>query len=209
MPVSAFQTIQSTLDDILTRPQSGLLSVGFLMALFFSTNGISSIMEAFKQSYYHVETRSYIRQRLISLLLMVVLSVLLITSVLMITIGTWVISYLHEHDVIYGSLNLALILISKWVVIIALISFGISFLYYFAPIHKKRFRFFSAGSSLATIMFILASVGFNFYVNNIARYNALYGSIGTLIVFLLWIYFINIVLLIGYELNVSIRSAKQ
>jgi membrane protein len=166
-------------------------------------------MEAFKQSYYHAETRSYFHQRMISLFLMVVLSVLLITSVLMITIGTWVVSYLEQLEVIHGSLSITLILISKWIAIIALISFGISFLYYFAPSHKKRFRFFSAGSSLATIMFILASVGFNYYVNNIARYNALYGSIGTLIVFLLWIYFINIVLLIGYELNVSIRSARQ
>jgi membrane protein len=209
LPASAFETIRSTLDDILTRQRSGLLSIGFIMALYFSTNGTSSIMDAFKQTHYHVETRTYIKQKLIALLLVAVLSVLHITAVLLITLGTWVISYLENIDIIHGSWSINLIIFGKWIVITALISFGISFLYYFAPSYKKRFRFFSAGSSLATLMFILASIGFNYYVNNFARYNALYGSIGTLIVFLLWIYFINIVLLIGYELNVSIRTAKK
>jgi membrane protein len=209
MPHNAFMTVQSTVEDIITRQRGSLLSIGFLMALYFSTSGVKSIMDAFKMSYHYVETRTFFREQLISLILVLVLSILLITAVLLITVGTLTLNYLESREIIRDSLVINMIIFGKWVVIVALISFGISFLYYFAPSYRKRFRFFSAGSSLATLMFILASIGFNYYINNFARYNALYGSIGTLIVFLMWIYFINIVLLIGFELNVSIRNAKK
>jgi membrane protein len=84
-----------------------------------------------------------------------------------------------------------------------------SFLYYFGPSIKGRWKFFSAGSSLATILMIIVSLGFAFYVNNFGQYNKVYGSIGTLIVIMLWIQFNSIILLIGFELNASIRNAKH
>nr|HPK05815.1 YihY/virulence factor BrkB family protein [Bacteroidales bacterium] len=84
-----------------------------------------------------------------------------------------------------------------------------SFLYYMAPARKKDFRFISAGSTFASFSTILTSIGFNFYVNNFNRYNTLYGSIGTLLVFLLWIYFNSIIILIGFELNASISQVKR
>ena len=83
----------------------------------------------------------------------------------------------------------------------------ISFIYYLAPAKRQRFRFFSAGSTLATILSLITSLGFDFYVNNFSNYNALYGSLGTLIVVMLWIYFNGIILLIGFELNASIQHA--
>jgi len=88
-----------------------------------------------------------------------------------------------------------------------MVFFIISFMYYLAPAHIQRFRFFSAGSTLATVLSIVTSLGFDFYVTNFSRYNALYGSIGTLIVIMLWIYFNALILLIGFELNASIQSA--
>ncbi len=96
----------------------------------------------------------------------------------------------------------------QWFVLVALTYFGISFIYYWGPAKKQIFKFFSAGSSLATIMLMLSNIGFNYYANNMAQYNALYGSIGTLLLILLWIYFNAIILLIGFELNASILMAK-
>jgi membrane protein len=85
----------------------------------------------------------------------------------------------------------------------------LSSIYYFAPAKKENFRFISAGSILATFLFMISSVGFNLYINNFSRYNALYGSIGTLLIILLWIYFNAIILLIGFELNASIAGYKS
>src|SRR5207302_2523526 len=91
----------------------------------------------------------------------------------------------------------------------ALLFFAISFLYYYAPAVKKRWRFVSAGSTFATALTILVCVGFAYFVNNFGQYNKLYGSIGTLIVIMLWIYFNSIILLLGFELNTSIDMAKK
>ena len=87
--------------------------------------------------------------------------------------------------------------------------FAISFIYYLAPARRRDFRFISAGSSLATFLVVLTTLGFNFYVDNFAKYNILYGSIGTLMIVLLWIYFNAISILIGFELNASIYNAKR
>jgi membrane protein len=94
-------------------------------------------------------------------------------------------------------------------VTLAMLFFAISFIYYFAPAKRRHFRFISAGSSLATLLIIATTLGFNFYVNNFSKYNVLYGSIGTLLVVLLWIYFISFSLLIGFELNASIHNVKR
>ena len=95
----------------------------------------------------------------------------------------------------------------KWIVIVFLILLAISFLYWLAPAKKSDFRFISPGSVLATCLFILTSLGFSAYVNNFGQYNKLYGSIGTLMVILAWLYLNSIALLIGFELNMSIKSA--
>jgi membrane protein len=86
--------------------------------------------------------------------------------------------------------------------------FAVSFLYYLAPARKTKFRFISAGGTLATILFLLTTGGFNYYVNNFASYNAVYGSIGTLMVIMMWFYFNALVLLLGFELNASIANAS-
>ena len=97
----------------------------------------------------------------------------------------------------------------KWVVSSAMLFFAFSFLYYMAPAADSRFRFISPGSTLSTVLTILASVGFNYYVNSISQYNSLYGSIGTLIIIMVGIYFNAMIVLIGFELNVSIMHAKR
>lgn len=101
------------------------------------------------------------------------------------------------------SLNLA-----RWVVILTLIFFAISVLYFLGPAKKTKWRFFSAGATLATILVIITSLGFTFFVENFGQYNKLYGSIGTLVIVMLWMLFNSMALLIGFELNASIEDAK-
>jgi membrane protein len=107
------------------------------------------------------------------------------------------------------SFSYYLIIAGKWIISSAMLFFAFSFLYYLAPAAESRFRFISAGSTLTTVLTILASVGFNYYVNSFSQYNTLYGSIGTLIIIMVWIFFNAMIVLIGFELNVSIRNAKR
>lgn len=209
LPENAFETVKSTISDILINKRSGLLSIGFIMTLYFSTSGVSSIIDAFNKSYHTVENRSWIKQRMISVFLVIVLAFLLIMAIGLITIGSFLINYLVKYKIIKDTITIYLLFASRWVILLAMLFFGISFLYYYAPAKKKDFRFISAGSSLATFLILITTFGFNFYVTNFSKYNALYGSIGTLIIVLMWIYFNAIILLIGFELNASISFAKK
>lgn len=210
LPHKAWEAVDSTVTDIVTRPRGGLLSVGFVLALFFATSGIDSMISAFNSTYHTIESRGILMQRWVAIVLVVLLALLLIIAIATITIGTAFLTYLDGHDIIIiDNFIIDLIRWVRWIVLIALTYFGISFVYYLGPAKKTPFKFFSAGSSLATLFMMLINVGFNFYANNLAQYNALYGSIGTLLLVLLWIYFNAIIVLIGFELNASILNARN
>jgi len=209
MPDYAFQTVQTTLTEVLTMKSSGLLSFGFFAALFFSHNGVNSLIEAFNATYHTIETRKFIEQHIIALVLTLLLPILVMIGIILILFGQEALNWAIKLGWMEMDLTYYLIDIGKWVVIIALFFFSISFLYYLAPAKREKFRFFSGGSSLATLLIILTSLAFSFYVNNFGQYNTFYGSLGGLIVFLLWIYFNAFGLILGFELNASISSAKD
>lgn len=209
LPKEAYSLAITTIDDLVSTPRGGLLSFGFLLALYFATNGINAMMDAFNQSVHIVKKRSFIKQQLISILLVFIQSFLLILAIALLTFGQVTIDFLSEKGIIEGRLSFFLLTAGQWLTIAALFYFAISFLYYFGPSIRGRWKFFSAGSSLATVLMLIVSLGFAFYVNNFGQYNKVYGSIGTLIVIMLWIQFNSIILLIGFELNASIRNAKH
>lgn len=209
VPENFYILLSSTITDIVSRQQGGLLSLGFLMALYFASNGFLGLIVAFNNTAHSIETRKVVQQYLISIVLMIIISLLVIVSTALILIGTGAMNYLMRHDMLNGEFVIFLIKFGKWLVVLLLIFFAISFMYYLAPAKKQRFRFISAGGTLATLLFIATTLGFNFYVDNFARYNALYGSIGTIIVIMMWLYLNSISLLVGFELNASISSAKK
>jgi len=209
VPQQAYGAVKTTLIDIVTRPRGGLLSLGFVLALYFSTNGIASLAEGFNSSVHISETRSWVKQRLVCLLLVFILSLMLILSLALISIGNFTFGFLSRQGILSDQFTFYFLQVVRWIILIALVFFGNSSLYYFAPARSNRYRFFSAGSSLATFLILAITMGFNYYINNFSSYNALYGSIGTLLVILLWIFFISIILLIGFELNASIGSARN
>jgi membrane protein len=205
MPESAFEATEGTIADIINKPRGGLLSFGFISALYFSTNGFNAMINAFNETYHTIETRHPLWQRLVSLLMVIVTVLMLSVAILLIVISEFGLSKLvHQDKTLYYML-----LIGKWTILFALCFCLISFNYYIGPKRKKGWRFFSAGSMFATILIALASLGFAYYVNNFGNYNSLYGSIGTLIVVLLWIYINSLILLLGFDLNASIHTAKE
>lgn len=209
IPEKAYGAVEGTLFDIVKRPRGGLLSIGFILAMYFSTNGINSLIESFNQTYHTIDTRSAYKQRLISILLVLILSVLVIIAITLIIVGPLVLEFLASKNILRDRFTLQMIIFGKWIVVVALFFFVFSFLYYLAPAKRRQFRFISAGSTLATGLTVITSIGFNYYVNNFLRYNTLYGSIGTLMIVMLWIYFNAIIVLVGFELNASIFNAKQ
>ena len=209
LPDTAYATVKETVEDIVTRPHGGLLSLGFFLSLYFATNGINSLMEAFNNTFHTIDTRSAVKQRLYSILLLIINSFLLIIAIGLITLGTKVLSHIIPQHILESHFYFNAIVFLKWLITVGMIFLAISFIYYFAPAKRRQFRFVSAGSSLATLLIIIITLGFNFYVNNFSKYNILYGSIGTLLVVLLWIYFNAFSLLIGFELNASIHNAKR
>ena len=209
VPADAFLAIEETVQDILTQQRGDLLSLGFFMALIFSTNGLASMMGAFDASLHTFERRTWMGQNLIALLLLVILSVLLTVAIALITSGQYFINYLVAHGYLRDQFTFYTLSIGKWLVIVLLFFMANSFLYYLAPAKKTTWRFISAGSTLATFLCVITFVVFSYYINNFNQYNKLYGSIGTLLVIMMLMFIISFILLVGFELNASISEALK
>jgi len=209
MPDQAFRSVEATLLDIISRPRGGLMSLGFVLALFFSTSGINSLIDAFNQTVHEIETRSFLKQQLVSIVLVLIVFIVVGIAVVLITLGPPVLRFLTENGILRGGWTLYLITWLRWMIITTMFIFAFSFLYYLAPAGRNKFRFLSAGSLLSTILTIAASMAFNYYVNNFSHYNTLYGSIGTLMIIMIWINFNALAVIIGFELNASIMGARK
>lgn len=208
IPPNTYNEVEETILEIVLQQNRGLLSLSFILTFFFSTNGISAIMDGFNGTWHGIDTKTWIQQRLSAIFLMVTLSFFVILAIALITIGGVVINVFIDQNNLSGGLTAQLLQVFRWLVIVLLTFLSLSMLYYYAPAKRKEYRFISPGSILATALFIIGTLGFNFYISNFSRYNALYGSIGTLIILLMWLYFDAMILLIGFELNASIRKAK-
>jgi membrane protein len=207
MPADAYSFLESTIIDVITRRNSGLLLFMFIATIIFSTNGIHALIHAFVVSAHSFKSRTWIDQRKISVILLLIIVLMIALAGLILIFGKMVITRLVELRIVEKTLVFYLIMTLKWILIILLLFLAISFLYWLAPAKRSDFRFISPGSILATGLFILTSLGFSAYVNHFGQYNKLYGSIGTLMVIMLWLYLNSIALLIGFELNVSIKAA--
>jgi len=208
LPQNAFQYFESTLISVVTVKKIGVFSFGAFASLIFSTNAVHALIQAFNNTYHTIDTRNWTAIRIVSTFLVFMIFILIVTSVLLITFGQFFLQKLVEMNILEMNIIYYLILMTKWIVIIALFFFSISFLYYFAPAKKAQWKFISSGSTLATILALLTSLGFSYFVNNFGQYNKLYGSIGTIMVVLLWLYFNSFALILGFELNASINNAQ-
>ena len=205
LPTDAFKATQQTILDIVRHHHGGLLSFGFVATLYFSTNGINAMITAFNTSYLITETRSFLMQRLVALFLFIIQSIIIFISIGLIVFSIYLLHKLHFQ----GALDFYLIKTGQWIIVFILFFLLISLTYFLGPANNKKWRFISAGATLATFLCIITCIGFTYYVNNFGKYNKLYGSIGTLMVIMLWIYFNSINILLGFELNASISHAKH
>ena len=208
LPANTYEAAHTTIEDIIRHQRSGLLSFGFFLALFISAEGVLELMRWFNKSFHGKMIRSNFKQRLVAIFLTISLASLVILAIGLIISGEVLSYYLVQKTLIKNNFNIVLLQIGKWIILLALCFTAISLLYFAGPSHRQQLRFITAGSSLATLLIVLTSIGFNFYITHFAGYNKVYGSIGTLMIILVWLYFNSLVLLIGFELNVAIHRAK-
>lgn len=208
LPPGTYESVATTINQIMSIEHGGLMSIGLLMAFYFSTSAISSFFRGFNLGDVEYGQVSFIKEQIYSILVMLMFVGLLLLSLVLITVGQRLLGMFFVKIHFYNLFVIFLINLVRWLIAIFALIVAISLLYYFGNPHSKKFKLFTPGSILFTILFIVGTVLFNFYISNISTYNILYGSIGGLIIFVMWIYFNCILILIGYELNKSIAKAK-
>lgn len=192
------------IDSFIDGNKIGLLSFGLILALFFASNAMMGLMRSFNKNYIGFEKRKGLHKRWVAIrLTTLIFGLVLGCLILLITQGA-VLKWFGVKSDFWKDF----IYYVRWVVIIALVFYSIAFIYKYAPAVEKPWKLSSPGTILATFLSLLATIGFSTFVNNFGRYNALYGSIGTIIVLMSLIFINSLVLLIGFELNVSIKSLR-
>ena len=204
LPPNSFDAAYSTITDILTIKRGDLLGITVSAALFFATNGTLALIGNFGQTVHRLNVRGFWSQYLAAFWLTLALALLLIGGIAVLALGeVWI------PTLAPGDNGLWLTALARWVVLLGLVLFAISLLFYYGPMRAAPWRFISPGALLATVLVWLTSYLFGIYVTDFSRYNQLYGSIGTLIIIQLWIYVNAIGLIIGFELNASMARAKK
>jgi len=234
LPSGTLDFVTRTIDGIMNQPHEGLLSLSIFLCLIFGSSGIVAIFNGFRNVYANYVTnkgltlKGWVEQRLFAIIMLVILGAMVVLSILLISLGGMALRFLVSHEIIRGgSFTFFLFSVLRWVIGIFALCFGISLLYYFGNVKfdehyrvkrkvpgrkgqkYREFVIFSPGTILATTLFVLGTVAFNTYISNFSRYNVLYGSIGTLIILMLWIWIIAILILAGNDLNSGIRRGAD
>ena len=190
-------------DSFIYDSKIGLLSFGLLLSLFFASSAMMGLMRAFNKKNVGFQKRKGLHQRWIAIKLIMILFALLL-GYLLLLVSQGALLKLVVKDSVWRNI----IVYTRWAMIIMLVYFAIGYIFRYAPAVHKRWKFNSPGTLLATFLSILASIAFSTFVKNFGNYNVLYGSIGTIMMVMALIYINSLALLIGFELNVSIKSLK-
>ncbi|WP_192821558.1 YihY/virulence factor BrkB family protein [Rufibacter sp. LB8] len=209
MPPEIYIAAADTIEDIVNKPRGGLLSFGFLFALVLSTNGIMSLMDAFDKKYATFRKRTYVRKRLIATALTFALAVILFLAIGAIFFGTYILDALVFYEIVTESFTYGLIVSVKYVAVVLLFFLATSMIYYYVPAVHDKWPFVSAGSVVATLLIFLVSWLFSLYIGKFDSYNKFYGSIGALIGLMVWLDFVCMGLIVGFEVNISIDSLTK
>ncbi|MFY0599555.1 MAG: YihY/virulence factor BrkB family protein [Cyclobacteriaceae bacterium] len=209
LPRSLFEVTAETIFDTLQIRREGLISFGVLSALFLATNGVNSLMNTFNMSYKTVEKRSFIKTRVIALMLTLLLAIAFLLAILLLIVGEFVIDWMLNLSHISHDFTNYFLLPMRTAVIFVAFYGAVASIYYWGPAIHDKWRFFSLGSLLATGLCLAVSFAFSGYITNFGTYNKLYGSIGGIIALMVWQYLMSAILLLGFEFNASIDRATS
>jgi membrane protein len=197
--------IQPLLEDLAKNKRGGLLTGSVVLVLFLTSNGVMAIMSSFDKAYDHYRQRNAFQSRMIALKITFLLFSLFFFSLILIILGQDLLALLLDKLQIFNTFTGLLLNILRYALIILLFFFSISLIYYYGPATKTKYKFISTGATVATVLSILVSIGFSYWVSNFNKLNVIFGSIGTIMLLMIWLNINSFVLLIGYEINASIH----
>ncbi len=203
LPAQALEPVNTAIDQV-QQPQGGLLSFGILLALWSASAGVRATMNALNVAYGVAEGRPMWKLYLLSLLYTVGLAALLITAAALMVLGPQVTGWLGDQFGL-GAVTVTVWNVFRWPLAVALLFVTVALIYYVAPDVEQQLKFITPGSVLAVVVWIAASLGFAFYVQNFADYSATYGSVGAIIVLLFYFYLSAAILLFGAEVNAALE----
>lgn len=207
VPEKIMGPMSDTINDIMGHRHSTLLSIGFILSILFAANGMMGVITSLNFVNRDNEQRPLLQRYLVSVVLVFVLYVMVILTVSLMMGHKWLLQFIYSQGwLVESGLNTLLFNIVRWLLITFSILMAISVIYYWAPVNRRRVGFFSPGAVLSMGMFLVLNWGLSVYINNFNNYNLVYGSIGTLLMLMLWMYFNCAVLLVGYKLNNSVYA---
>ena len=209
IPEKIMSPLAGTINDVMGHRHSTLLSIGFISSIILAANGLMGVITSLNFANRSIEKRPYVQRYLLSMAMVFVLYVLIVLTLALLIGHKLFLQLIFAQGWLTDTkANTLLFNVGRWLLLTFAILTAVSIIYYWAPVKKQRVGFFSAGSVLATGMFLVLSWGLSLYINNFNNYNLVYGSIGTLLLLMFWVRFNCIVLLVGYELNISIYNGS-
>ncbi|MCO5249405.1 MAG: YihY/virulence factor BrkB family protein [Chitinophagales bacterium] len=209
LPEAVFRILETTISDIVSNQRGGLTIFNFLMAFIFSSTGLTSMFKSFDKTSDFYKNRNFIQRQLVSLKILSLLSFLLLVSISLVILGERTIKEILMHYELFNYYTYWLVIVAKYILVAFLFLNAIAMIYYYAPAIKKKFRYFSTGAIFSTVSLIILSNLLKFYFRLLSNFNHFYGSLGIVIVCMLFVYFSSIVLLLGFEINNSIATGKM
>jgi membrane protein len=208
LPPQTFEAVNTVIGDIINNQYGGLLSFGFLLSIFLMTNGVNAIFGGFEYSYHVTDVRNVFKSYFVSLGVSLLMSFFLIVTITSLILYQVALSKIDEQGW-FNTSDLNLFYIGKNAVFLVMIFTIVSLLFRYGTKQGKEVKFFSAGAILTTVVSLCTFYLFGIYVVKFAQYNQLYGSIGTLLILMLFVWLNAIILLLGFELNASLHALRQ
>ena len=202
MPSEAAAMLESTVQSLVNQRKGGLLSLGLAGALWAASTGMYAVMRQLNITYNVEEARSFIRGRATALLLTLLFGILVVSAFMLIVLGGVLQEWIGSH---FGRSQLLLsgFALTRWLIILAFLLLGFAFIYYAGPNVEQKFKWITPGSVIGVVLLVGMSMLFRLYIEHFGNYEATYGSLGAVVILMLWFYAAGLVLLIGSEVNVA------
>ena len=210
-PGDTFGLVEETLDDLINKKYSSLISIGFILVIYYASNSMHAVLLGFDDSYHFEDKTHPILRRVISILLIFVLGIIMASAITLIVFSETIIGFIADKEILADRALVFVLDLVRWAITLILIYMVNTTLYNvgMGVRRRKAWKFWNVGAVMATLLFIATSISFAYFINNFSQFNKLYGSLGTLMVLLIWMNLNCIILLAGFDLNASIRKAVK
>ncbi len=207
LPKQSSEFFSGIFQDIASNPRGGLLSTVFILSILFMTNGINAVFSGFEYSYHVSLNRNFVRQYAVALGVSIIVASLLLVTVIGTLYFTYLVDNLNKMGVVDDTVFW--LTIGRYLLFVFMIFVIIATLFYFGTSEGRQNKFFSPGAFMTTFLIIVTTYLFGIYIDNFSNYNQLYGSIGAMLILMLYLWLNANLLLLGFELNASLNQLRK